>query len=150
MPVGDDRECGGGDFVEVQIKPRKKVKKRPMTNSPYKTRSQHKKQCIQRKPYKAPTSKSEHSQHFLEHDIETDMSGCISETDRSESDGQNSDSPAMSDRSIVNESMHMETPPTLNVQSSLTNMSLSSLSYPASNSGFLEEHSRMNVNRKEV
>ena len=36
MPVGDegggdDRECGGGDFVEVQRKPRKKVRKRSMT-----------------------------------------------------------------------------------------------------------------------
>ena len=39
---GDNRECGGGGFVEVQRKPRKNVRKRSMTNSPYQARSHYK------------------------------------------------------------------------------------------------------------
>ena len=50
-----------------------------MTNSPYQTRSHYKKQRIQKKPCKVPTSKSDHNDFFLEHDIETDMGGIISE-----------------------------------------------------------------------
>ena len=48
MPVGDegggdDRKCGGDNFVAVQGKTRKKVRKRSMTYSLYQTRSHYKK-----------------------------------------------------------------------------------------------------------
>ena len=47
MPVsdegeGDDRDCGGDGFVKLQRKPRNKVCKRSMTNSPYQIRSHYK------------------------------------------------------------------------------------------------------------
>ena len=53
------------------------------------------------------------------------MSGVVSETD---SDDHITVSPAMSDRSVVNESMHIETPPSVQPsgESSLINLPLSS------------------------
>ena len=96
MPVsdegeGDDRESGGGLFVPVLRKPRKKAVNRKITNtsSPYKNRSQYNKQRIQSK-----------------HDIETDMSGNVTETD---SDRPETDSRVMS----ANESMHIGSRPSL-------------------------------------
>ena len=77
--------------MPVLRKPRKKAvnRKRTNTSSSYKTRSQYKKQRIQ-----------------SEHDIETDTSGKVTETD---SDRPESDSPAMS----ASESMHIGSPPSL-------------------------------------
>ena len=104
MPVsdegeGDDRESGGGLFVPVLRKPRKKAvnKKRANTSPPYQTRSQYKKQRIQKKPHDVPTAES---------DIETYMSGIETETD---SVNPESDSPAIS----ANEFMHIGSLPSL-------------------------------------
>ena len=76
-------------------------RKRKNTSPPYQTRSQYKKkkQRIQKKPYNIPTGESEH-------DIETDMSGIVTETD---SDRLESESPAMS----AIESLHIVIPPIL-------------------------------------
>ena len=117
----------------MQRKPRNKVRKRSITNSLYKSRSHYKKQRNKNTPYKIPTLKSNHSEYFLEHDIETDRSSVVSDTG---SDGHKSDSPAMSDRSVVHESMHVESPQREQPsgESSPTNLLLTSTSSPASNS----------------
>ena len=105
MPVsdegeGDERESGGGSFVPVVRKPRKKAvnMKRANSSPPYKTKCQHKKQRTQEKASNVSTAESDH-------DTETDMSG-VMETD---SDRPESDSPATS----ANDSMHLGSPPSL-------------------------------------